>query len=49
VKCAGYEIRGTERKIIHLLCKDDLKLTGRSEKELNKIRIMKKWRHEFVV
>jgi hypothetical protein len=30
----GYQVHGTERKIIHLLYKDDLKLLGRNEKDL---------------
>jgi hypothetical protein len=40
-KC-GYKVYGTERKINHLLYVDDLKLIGRSEKELrNEIKIVK--------
>ena len=31
--CA-YQVHGTERKISHLLCMDDLKLLGRSENNL---------------
>jgi len=30
----GYQVHGTERKISHLLCMDDLKLLGRNENEL---------------
>jgi hypothetical protein len=38
-KC-GYQVHGTERKIYHLLYVDDLKLIGRSDKELkNEIKI----------
>jgi hypothetical protein len=40
-KC-GSQVYGTERKINHLLYMDDLKLKGRSEKELrNEIKIVK--------
>ena len=30
----GYQVHGTERKISHLLCMDDLKLLGRKENDL---------------
>jgi len=30
----GYQVHGTERKISHLLCMDDLKLLGRSKNNL---------------
>ena len=30
----GYQVRGTERKISHLLYMDDLKLLGRNENDL---------------
>ena len=37
----GYHVHGTERKISHLLCMDDLKLLGRNENELkNELKIV---------
>jgi len=37
----GYQVRGTERKISHLLYMDDLKLLGRNEKDLeNEMKIV---------
>ena len=37
----GYQVRGTERKINHLLYMDDLKLLGRKENDLkNEIKIV---------
>jgi len=37
----GYQVHGTERKISHLLYKDDLKLLGRNENDLkNEIKIV---------
>ena len=37
----GYQVRGTERKISHLLYMDDLKLLGRNENELkNEMKIV---------
>jgi hypothetical protein len=39
----GYQVHGTERKISHLLYMDNLKLIGRSEKELrNEIGVVKR-------
>jgi len=37
----GYQVRGTERKISHLLYMDDLKLLGTNENELkNEMKIL---------
>ena len=37
----GYQVHGTDRKISHLLCMDDLKLLGRNENDLkNEIKIV---------
>jgi hypothetical protein len=37
----GYQVRGTERKISHLMYMDDLKLLGRNENDLkNETKIM---------
>ena len=37
----GYQVHGTERKISHLLCMDDLKLLGRNQNDLeNEMKIV---------
>jgi hypothetical protein len=46
-KC-GYQVYGTERKINHLLCMDDLKLIGRSEEELrNEIKTVQTFSNDI--